>query len=84
MGESQEKTPYDQGSVISVDSQVSPEEAKRQMKSIMKNIILISVAFLMNFNAYQSLARLQSTLNIEDSIGEYMFDGVLLEISKLD
>ena len=48
---------------------MSEEERKKTMKNIMKNIILISVAFLMNFNAFQGLSRLQSTLNLEDGIG---------------
>ena len=42
----------------------------KEKRRIMKNIILISVAFLMNFNAFQGLARLQSTLNLQDGIGK--------------
>ena len=42
----------------------------KEKRRIMKNIILISVAFLMNFNAYQGLGRLQSTMNLEDGIGK--------------
>ena len=45
-------------------------DSDKEKKRIMKNIILISVAFLMNFNAFQGLARLQSTLNLEDGIGK--------------
>ena len=50
--------------------EISKEERKKTMKNIMKNVILISVAFLMIFNAYQGLARLQSTLNLEEGIGK--------------
>ncbi len=47
-------------------------DSGKEKKQIMKNIILISIAFLMNFNAFQGLARLQSTLNLEEGIGEFL------------
>ena len=58
-----------QKSAMEDPQELSVEEKKRVMRNIMKNVILIAVAFLMNFNAYQGLARLQSTLNIDDGIG---------------
>ena len=56
-------------STDTVDGEFTGDPVKERRR-IMKNIILISVAFLMNFNAYQGLARLQSTLNLEDGIGK--------------
>ena len=44
-------------------AQMSAEQIRKEKRKIMKNVLLISVAFLMNFNAYQGLARLQSSLH---------------------
>jgi Ion channel regulatory protein UNC-93 len=42
---------------------------KKERRRIMKNIILISVAFLFNFNAFQGLSRLQSSLHRDEGMG---------------
>ncbi len=47
----------------------SPEEIKKEKKRIMKNILLISVCFLMVFTAFQGLSRLQSSLHREEGMG---------------
>ena len=41
----------------------SDENARRERNRTMKNVILISVAFLFNFTSYGGLARLQSSLH---------------------
>ena len=50
------------GSVTDI-SQMSEEQIRQEKRMIMKNILLISLAFLMNFTAYQGLSRLQSSLH---------------------
>jgi len=39
------------------------EDLSRAKRRVWKNVVVISVAFLFNFNAFQGLSRLQSTLN---------------------
>lgn len=54
----------------SIDEQSSPaDDIQRQKRRIWKNIVLISIAFLFNFNAFQGLSRLQSTLNRVEGMG---------------
>lgn len=48
---------------------LSEEDFKRQRRMIMKNILLISLAFLCNFTAYGGLSRLQSSLHIDEGMG---------------
>lgn len=52
-----------------VVQQMEKEEIQKEKKRIMKNIILISLGFLMTFNAYQGLARLQSSLHRDEGMG---------------
>jgi len=40
-----------------------------EKKRVWKNVILISIAFLLNFNAFQGLSRLQSSLNRVEGMG---------------
>ena len=40
-----------------------------EKRRIMKNVLLISIAFLCNFNAFQGLTRLQSSLNRVEGMG---------------
>ena len=52
--------------VSSSGSEVDPESRKinqREERMIMKNIIVISFAFMLLFTAYQSMASLQSSIN---------------------
>lgn len=51
---------------VAVDRVVNVRAEKRR---ILKNIILISIAFLMTFNAFQGLSRLQSSLHKVDGMG---------------
>lgn len=44
-------------------SQLTDEEVRREKFRIMKNVILISVSFLLLFTAFQSMANLQSSIN---------------------
>ena len=48
---------------VRIVADMSPEQIQKEKRKIMKNVLLISLAFLMNFNAYQGLARLQSSLH---------------------
>ena len=48
---------------------MSEEDIKQEKKKIYKNILLISVAFLFNFNAFQGLSRLQSSLHKDEGMG---------------
>ena len=47
----------------------SREEISREKRRILKNIVLISVAFLLNFTSYNGLARLQSSLHRDEGMG---------------
>ena len=51
---------------IDIMTEVEIKEEKRQ---IWKNVLLISIAFLFNFNAFQGLSRLQSSLHREEGMG---------------
>ena len=44
-----------------------PAEISRNR--IVKNLVIVSFGFLLNFTAYGGLANLQSTLNKEDGLG---------------
>ena len=53
---------------VATDEQQQLEQQQEKKKTI-KNVILISIAFLLNFNAFQGLSRLQSSLQDEDGVG---------------
>ena len=44
-------------------------DLKREKRRVWKNVAVISVAFLFNYNAFLSLSRLQSTLNRVEGMG---------------
>ena len=48
---------------ISNVKNMSPEEIRLEKRSIMKNVIVISFAFLLLFTAFQSMSFLQSSIN---------------------
>ena len=48
---------------ISSVKNMSPEEIRSEKRSIMKNVIVISFAFLLLFTAFQSMSFLQSSIN---------------------
>ena len=50
-------------------SEMTQEEIKKEKNKIFKNIVLISFCFLLNFNAFQTLSRLQSSLHRVDGMG---------------
>ena len=54
---------YGSDVIVVREAEMSAEDIRLEKRKHMKNIILISLAFLMNFNAYQGLARLQSSLH---------------------
>ena len=54
----------DHVSVFSQASQYTPEEIKAEKKIIYKNVLLISVSFLLLFVAFESMSKLQSSINV--------------------
>jgi len=56
---------------ISSVKNMSPEEIRLEKRSIMKNVIVISFAFLLLFTAFQSMSFLQSSINKVDGLGTY-------------
>ena len=48
---------------ISNVKDMSPEEIRLEKRSILKNVIVISFAFLLLFTAFQSMSFLQSSIN---------------------
>jgi len=53
----------------SSQSATDAEDLRKEKRKIIKNILLISLAFLFNFNAFQGLSRLQSSLHRVDGMG---------------
>ena len=48
---------------------LSDEEKKSLKRGIMKNVVIISFAFMLLFTAFQSMANLQSSLNkVSDTV----------------
>lgn len=71
MGESVDKSNMDT-KVDSTDTgqnKLSDAEQKRQQRNIMKNIVLISIAFLLNFISFGGLSKLQSSLHRDEGMG---------------
>ena len=52
-----------------IQTTLTPEEKKRECRRISKNIWLVSAAFLFNFQAFQGLSRLQSSLHQDEGMG---------------
>lgn len=42
---------------------LDPDEARKEKRRIMKNVVVISFSFMLLFTAYQSMAYLQSSIN---------------------
>ena len=45
-------------------TQYSPEEIRAEKKIIYKNVLLISLSFLLLFVAFESMSKLQSSINV--------------------
>jgi len=50
---------------------MSPAEIRQEKSSIMKNVIVISFAFLLLFTSFQSMSFLQSSINKIDGLGTW-------------
>jgi len=50
---------------------LTEEEIKAEKKIIYKNVILISLAFLLLFTAFESMAKLQSSINVVNNLGDW-------------
>ena len=48
---------------------LSPENIKAEKRKIIKNLLIMSSAFLFLFTAFQSLSNLQSSLNSDEGLG---------------
>ena len=55
--------------VVTNDQSISPEKQQRLDFRIHKNLLVISVAFLLQFTAFNGMQNLQSSLNTEANIG---------------
>jgi len=52
-------------------NQYSPEEVKAEKRIIYKNVLLISVSFLLLFVAFESMSKLQSSINVVNNLGTW-------------
>lgn len=57
------------GTVENMSVELTKEQIRSEKRRIIKNVVLISIAFLFNFNAFQGLSRLQSSLNRVEGLG---------------
>merc|ERR1711956_170201 len=48
---------------------LNPEEIRIVKKGIYKNVIIIAIAFMLLFTAFQSMANLQSSINKVEGLG---------------
>lgn len=55
--------------VVTNDGSISPEKQQRLGFRAYKNLLVISVAFLLQFTAFNGMQNLQSSLNTEANIG---------------
>ncbi|CAF1021662.1 unnamed protein product [Rotaria sp. Silwood1] len=55
--------------VVTNNESTSPEEQQRLCFRTYKNLLVISVAFLLQFTAFNGMQNLQSSLNTEANIG---------------
>merc|ERR1711892_499472 len=53
------------------DSPLSEEEIKAEKKIIYKNVLLISISFLLLFVAFESMSKLQSSINVVNNLGTW-------------
>ena len=52
-----------------VKSQKACAETKSQKRRIYKNVLLVSISFLLLFVAFESMSKLQSSINTVDNLG---------------
>jgi len=53
------------------ETTLSEEEIKAEKKIIYKNVLLISVSFLLLFVAFESMSKLQSSINVVNNLGTW-------------
>jgi len=53
------------------EARLSEEEIKAEKKIIYKNVLLISVSFLLLFVAFESMSKLQSSINVVNNLGTW-------------
>jgi len=51
--------------------QMSQQEKNQQKRGIYKNLIMISLSFLLLFLAFESMSKLQSSINVVDNLGTF-------------
>merc|ERR1712088_92860 len=48
---------------------ISPEDARIEKRRIYRNVLIISVSFLLLFVAFESMSKLQSSINVVGGLG---------------
>merc|ERR1712223_1169550 len=59
---------------------LTEEERKREKRIIYKNVLLISFSFLLLFVAFESMAKLQSSINVVDNLGTWSSTSVYISL----
>ena len=54
---------------VKIQSEKPSAETKSQKRRIYKNVFLVSVSFLLLFVAFESMSKLQSSINTVDNLG---------------
>jgi len=74
----------DRGREGSVDRKffesMTPEERKKEKIQIYKNVLLISFAFLLLFVSFESMSKLQSSINKVDNLGTWSLTALYLSL----
>merc|ERR1711953_1571906 len=61
-------------------STLTEEERKREKRIIYKNVLLIPFSFLLLFVAFESMAKLQSSINAVDNLGTWSTTSVYISL----
>jgi len=67
-------------SVSAVYQNMTAEERKREKRQIYKNVLLISFSFLLLFTAFESMSKLQSSINVVDNLGTWSSTSVYISL----
>ena len=59
---------------------MTAEERKREKRQIYKNVLLISFSFLLLFTAFESMSKLQSSINVVDNLGTWSSTSVYISL----
>ena len=59
---------------------MTAEERKREKRQIYKNVLLISFSFLLLFTAFESMSKLQSSINAVQNLGTWSSTAVYVSL----